>query len=119
MLTATKLPANDVANRRKWRRQTPRATAKVECRRGTMGLGPNLALELLDISECGIGIIIKIGLKVQEDVEILVRDYGQSKTIKQLAKVCWCLKLQDGRFCAGMSFEKWLAYADVQMISKP
>ena len=118
MLTATK-PANAVKNHRKWSRKKPRSTAKVECRRGSFGLGPNLAVELLDISETGIGLILNVPLKPRDEVEVVIPGHGQRKTIKQIARVCWCLQLQDNRFCAGLTFDKWLPFADVQYVARP
>lgn len=120
MLTESKKPpGHDVRNRRTSPRRKIRSSAKVECRRGTLGLGPNLAAELLNISESGAGLILKCPLKTDDSVEFLVSDHGLRKAIKQSAKVCWCLQLHDGRYCAGLSFEKWLPFSDVQVIAKP
>ena len=44
MLTATAPPPPTAAKKR---RKKPRSTAKVECYRGTLGLGVSLAVELL------------------------------------------------------------------------
>ena len=91
----------------------------MECRKGSLGLGPNLAAEILDISASGMGLIVKSALNRLDEVEVVLRNFVQSKTVKHIAQVIWCLPLQDGRFCVGLKFEKWAAYADVQMIAKP
>jgi PilZ domain-containing protein len=106
-------------NRRALRRKKPRTTAKIECRKGSYGLGPNIAAAFLDISESGIGLILKVPLEPDDEAEIVIRDYGIRAPIKHLARVCWCLPLQDGRFCVGLKFEKWIPYSDVQLMAKP
>ncbi len=105
-------------NRRQWPRKKPRSTAKVECRRGTLGLGPNLAVELLDICESGVGLMLKSAVNLDEEVEVVIRDFGQSKAIKQVARVCWCLPQPGDRFVVGLQFDTYVAYAAVQQVSK-
>ena len=119
MSTATKSSQFSVKNRRTWRRKKPRSTAKADCRKGTLGFGPNLALEILDISESGMGLILKKPVNPLDEVEVVLRNFVQAKTIKQIARVIWCLPMQDGRFCVGLKFQRWVTYADVQMIAKP
>lgn len=106
-------------NRRNFPRRRPRSTAKLECRRGSLGLGANVAVDLLDISESGMRLVVRSGLQPHDEVEIVLQDYGQRSAVKRLASVCWCLPLQDGRFCVGVSFEKWISFADIQQVSKP
>jgi len=96
-----------------------RTQARVECRAGTLGLGPNLALSGLDISETGIRLIVKALLASGQEVEILLSGIGARKTLKRLGKVIWSLTLADGRSCAGVSFDKPLPYADVQALTRP
>ena len=111
--------AADVKNRRTWPRKTPRTSAKVECRRGTLGLGPNLGVAFLDISEAGVRLIVSASFEVGEEVEVVIRDYGQRSAIKRVGAVCWCLPLQDGRFCVGLKFEKWVPFSEIRQLAKP
>jgi hypothetical protein len=113
------LMAGDQKNRRRTARRKPKTTAKVELRRGTLGLGANLAQRLLDISEVGVGIIVKVPLKVGEEVEIVISDHGQSKPFKQVAKVCRCQALDDGTHAVGLIFDKSIPYADIYQLAKP
>ncbi len=114
-----KLSEKDQKNRRRWPRKKPRSTAKVECRKGTLGLGLNLAVSLLDISEAGVRLILKAGLNFGDEVEIVIRDFGPSNSIKRVGDVMWCLPLQDGRFCVGVRFEKWISFGEIQQVAKP
>ncbi len=110
---------NDAKNRRKTMRKTPKSTAKVECRRGSLGLGANLALRLLDISEIGMGVVVKTSFLVADEVEVVITDHGLSKPFKQIAKVCWCQPLDDGTFALGLSFDKVVPYAEICHLAKP
>src|SRR5256885_2178544 len=46
-------------NRRANPRRAPKGSTRVTCRRGSLGLGPNLALSLLDVSETGARLLVK------------------------------------------------------------
>ena len=113
METAAKpAPQVDYKNRRKWLRRKTRSTEKVECRKGSLGLGANLGIILLDISEAGVRLILKAALKPKDEVEVVIRDHGPQSTIKRIGEVMWCLALDDGRFCVGVQFEKWILFGE-------
>jgi hypothetical protein len=107
------------ANRRGARRRPPRTTVRVECRRGTFGMGPNLAAGFLDISESGVRIILKSPLDAGQACEVSLNGFSLHKPVKAIAKVAWVLPLEDGRFCVGLAFEKRLAFRDVQLLAAP
>ncbi len=108
-----------VVNRRGGRRRPPRTTIKVECRKGTLGLGPNLADGFLDISEGGVRIILKSALEPKSEVEVQLTGFGMQKPIRVVSTICWVLPLEDGRFCVGVEFQKRLTYRDVQFLAIP
>jgi hypothetical protein len=100
-------------NRRKAMRKTPRGTAKVECRRGSSGLGKNLVAQFLDLSEGGARLVVSEALAPKQEVEVLIFGASQSKPLKRLANVCWLLALEGGNFCVGLEFQKRLLFAEV------
>jgi hypothetical protein len=100
------------ANRRKSQRRTPRSSVKLECRIGSFGLGPNLASSTLDLSDNGACLIVTQAVEVKKDIEIVVAGYGLNKQIKRSAQVRWQVKLDDGRYCIGVHFQKRLEWRD-------
>src|SRR3954470_8826291 len=104
-------------NRRHERRRAPKRSTKVTCQKGAMGLGPNLALSLLDVSESGIRMRLKEDLPAGQQVEINLGGVGTARSAKRLATVVWSVAAADGTFCIGAQFEKFLTYADLLDIS--
>ena len=107
------------ANRRASKRQTTRNSVKIEIRKGALGLGPNLTLQILDISEGGLRAVVKINLASKQETEVLMSGHGLAKAIKRQATVTWSVELESGEFAVGLRFEKVLPYRDVQTLSNP
>jgi hypothetical protein len=107
------------ANRRLTRRREPRHMIKIECRRGALGFGPNLAAQFLDLSEGGIRIVLKTDLACKQEVEVRLSGPHLARTIMRIADVVWSLPLEDGRCCVGLSFQKRLSYGEVQTLARP
>ena len=82
-------PAPTVRNRRNERRCPPKRSVKVTCRKGALGLGPNLALSLLDVSETGVRLIVKEELKARQEVEITLLGIGQQRPLQVMGAVVW------------------------------
>jgi hypothetical protein len=106
------------ANRRNSRRFGINGSAKIECRKGSLGLGPNLLVATLDISESGIRLVLKAHLPPKQEVEIQLQGGGLVKPLKCLAKVAWSLALEDGTFCTGIHFDRPVPYIDMQRLTK-
>jgi hypothetical protein len=106
-------------NRRSSQRKHPRRTVKVECRKGTLGLGPNLVTSFLDLSEGGVRVILKVGFQPGDEVEVVLLGYGMKEAIKRLANVCWSLPLENGSHAVGLHFQKILPHRDVQTLAVP
>jgi hypothetical protein len=106
-------------NRRTSPRRKPRGFVKLECRKGSMGLGFNLANVLLDVSETGARLVVNHELTTSQEVEVVFSGYGLSGPIKRLANLRWLLKLDDGKFCIGVEFQKRLDFRDLQSIVAP
>ena len=106
-------------NRRSSQRRRPRGSVKVECRRGSYGLGPDLAATTLDLSDTGARLIVTQSLDVMGEVEILIAGYGMGKPLKRIAYIRWQVKLEDGQFCVGAEFQKRLDYRAWQNLATP
>jgi PilZ domain len=110
---------SSMSNRRTSKRMFTRTSVAVELRKGALGLGANIAAQLLDISEGGVRVIIKAPLQAKDEVEITLTGHGIPKALKRLAVVCWVFKLESGMYATGFNFEKRLRYSDVTSIAKP
>jgi c-di-GMP-binding flagellar brake protein YcgR len=97
-------------NRRRSRRVPARSDIKVQCRKGAIGLGPNLVSRVLDISETGVRLVIARALDDSAEVDIAINSHGMKGMVRRLGIVRWQLKLEDGQFCVGIEFHKCLDY---------
>jgi hypothetical protein len=86
--------------------------------KGSLGLGKNLALSLLDIGETGIRLVLTTALQPGQEIEVALLGPGQCRPIKALGQVIWCVATADGTFCVGARFHKRLGYPDFQSLCK-
>src|SRR5215212_6697669 len=107
------------SNRRASARRKPRGSVKLECRKGSFGFGLNLATTLLDISETGARLIVSQELSLKQELEIIFTGYGMPASIKRVANLRWQLKLEDGKYCIGVQFDKYLEFRDLQNLASP
>jgi hypothetical protein len=63
---------------------------QLEFRRGASGLGPNLGLELVDVSEDGLCVHIKESVAPGDEVEVAVGRPLGGKLHKRHGRVRWC-----------------------------
>jgi hypothetical protein len=104
-------------NKRRSRRQAPKKSTRVACYKGSLGLGQNLALTVLDVSETGIRLLINTELTPGQ--EVLVNLEGASpRPVKLPGRLIWSVPAGEGRFCVGVQFEKSLPYADLQALAR-
>lgn len=108
----------DARNRRTTKRKIPRGSVKVECRRGSYGLGKDLVTQFLDVSEGGVRIVVSEELAAKSEVEVLIHSVNLKKPIKRMAKVCWSVPMENGNFCIGLEFDKRLLYGDASQFGK-
>jgi hypothetical protein len=99
-------------NRRRSVRLPLRASVKVECRKGNMGLGPNITVSAVNMSQSGMRLVLKMDLPKGQEVEIIIQ--GQGQPVKRLAKVKWALPRQDGAFDVGLDFDGQLSFTEYQ-----
>lgn len=103
-------------NKRRSRRQAPKGSTKVRAYRNAMGLGPNIAAGVLDLSETGVRLLLKEELTKGKEFEVVLESV--SKSIKVIAEVMWTVPTADGQFCTGARFGKTLSFADLSHVSR-
>jgi hypothetical protein len=105
-------------NRRSSRRLPPRGKVKIKCRKGSLDLGDNLAVEILDVSETGARLQLKKGLPLEVEVLLTFEASNSGRRIQRLAQVAWCSTDAEGAITGGFRFDKPLTYADLDHIAK-
>jgi hypothetical protein len=79
--------------------------------RGTLGLGRNLALELVDVSLSGAKLRVAEQFRPGEEVTVELLGQGHLRPVRLLALVVWCQPAPPA-FRIGITFEKVLSYSD-------
>lgn len=104
-------------NRRACRRHKPKASAKAFCLKGSLGLGRNIAVSIIDVSETGARLMVKEAIKQEQDVEVILEHTSLAKPVKRVGKVMWCEPTEEGSYRIGVRFEKLLLYTDWQSLT--
>lgn len=104
---------NPQKNRRGNPRRNARAKVKVGCYKGSMDMGPNLGVSLLDVSESGVRLIVKTALPGKQEVLITLEGRGHNRPIKLPGVVVWCQALEGGNCALGVRLDKFLDYRDL------
>jgi hypothetical protein len=112
-------PATSRANRRASRRSPLRTTIKVECRKGGLGLGPNLVVRPLDMSERGVRLVLKVALAEGQEVEVLILGGGSRQPLKCLGHIVWSLPTENNHHVVGVRFDGCVPFADLQGMTRP
>jgi hypothetical protein len=107
-----------VKERRSARRRGPKPTTKITCYKGSLGLGRNVAVSILDISETGVRLVVKSAFERNQEIEVGILSQHQNRPVKILANVVWCIPAADGNFCVGASFQRSLNYSDFLAFTK-
>lgn len=107
------VPPDTERNRRTSRRRPPRSGVKVSVRAGTMGLGPDLAAGVIDVSEDGLCVRLKAPLPIKTEAEVSFEKVGSGRPIKVLAEVRWCVTDPDGGVRAGLQLRHRLPFAQL------
>ncbi len=97
-------------------RHAARRTTKVSCYGGKLGLGPNIATQILDISETGARLRVREECILQQEIEIYLSSASHRKPIRMRGEVVWCVRTNDGDYCVGVQFRGNLAFRDVQLL---
>lgn len=105
-------------NRRRCRRMTPRNGTKAICLRGSMGLGRNLAISVLDLSTEGVRLLLKEPLQVGQEVEINLESNNQRRPVKIFGNIVWAIPTAEGGHCVGVCFQRSLRYAELTLLAR-
>ncbi len=95
------------------RRKPVKRGVVAQCRRGQLGLGADIAGGIVDISECGACLKVKVELKHAEDAEVVLVGVGRSKPLKVMCEVRSCIPDDAGAFRVGLRFRKRIPYAEL------
>jgi hypothetical protein len=104
--------------RRLTRRRAARGGARAEVRRGDLGLGPDVAVALVDVSEDGVGIRTKVEVQVDDGVTVGLGRPGGGKLLVAQGIVRWCRPEPDGRFRVGLALRRRLTHADLMDLAR-
>jgi hypothetical protein len=85
---------------------------RAQCRRGTLDLGPNLALELVNVWPDGTGLLVKEPLADGAEVSVVLEGPGSSPPVKRTASVVRCQSARGG-YLADVEFRKRLERAEL------
>jgi hypothetical protein len=83
-----------------------------------MGLGPDLAAGVVDVSEDGLCVRLKAPLPARTEAEVTFDKVGSGRPIKLMAEVRWCVADPDGGHRAGFQFRHRLPYTQLQDFSR-
>jgi hypothetical protein len=104
-------------NQRLARRLPAKTSSKIQATRNWLGLGPNIALQILDLSESGIRLLVREAMEVGREFEITLEGPG-SRPARHLARVIWCVAAQDNTFVVGARFDKYLPYPELLTLAR-
>ncbi len=110
----TPLPKKDS---RRTRRKQPKGSTRARVFPNAMGLGGNIAVQVLDISETGTRLLVKAALAPRQQFTIELECPGAG-SLRLVATAIWCLEAADGNFVVGAEFQKLLCYLDLLRLAK-
>jgi hypothetical protein len=100
-------------------RRTPaKNCCRATCRRGSLGLGLNLALAILDVSETGIRLRVREALPPGQAIEVGLEGLGHARPVGLAAQVVWCVAAAEGDYCIGAHFERPLSYPNLHCLAR-
>jgi hypothetical protein len=104
-------------DRRRHPRYQPRNSTRARCFRGSLGLGANLAVRVLDLSEGGARLLLRESLSPGQEIEVTLES-AASPPVKVLAEVVWAQPGADGHCTVGARFRKQLGHADLMALAR-
>ena len=100
--------------RRKDLRQKAKSNLQACCRKGTTGLGSNLAHAVLDISAAGLRLRCSERLDPAQEIELELQTPEMSRPFRIVANVIWCTAEDNGTFIVGVEFRRSLNYSELR-----
>lgn len=99
-------------------RRPARPGVRVAFRSGTLGLGPDLAIGLIDVSEDGLCVAVKVAVAAGSDAEVVLDKVGSSRPMKFVADVRWCAGDPAGGYRAGLRLRRRLPWRDLMDLAR-
>jgi PilZ domain len=96
------------ADRRVTDRRRARLGSRAEVRRGVLGMSPDLALKLVDVSESGAQVRLVAAVRQGDQVEVALWPPNNAQSVRGPAVVCWCIPTPTGEFRAGLRLRRRL-----------
>lgn len=104
------------ADRRIVRRRPLKKGVSLTIRKGTMGLGPNLSIGGIELSDDGIQVVIKNEVRKGDEIEVGLTGIGRSKPMVLIADVRWCRPVEDSEtFLVGLKLRRRLSHQDMSL----
>jgi len=105
-------------NRRISARRIAKSGVRIACRKGSLGLGKDIASGFHDLSETGIRLALIEALQRGQEVEVTLCALG-GKEFKIAGTVAWATETADqGVYRAGIRFDKRIPYATLLDLTK-
>lgn len=98
-------------------KRPPRHGAQLEFRRGSSGLGPNLGLELVDVSEDGLCAHVKESVPPGAEVEVAVGRPLGGKLHRRYGRVRWCRRAWGAGFLIEVVFGRRLTLVELNEVA--
>jgi hypothetical protein len=105
-------------NRRTTLRRSPKTSTRSAYFDGPLGLGANVSLRILDVSEIGACLHIKIECKPGRAVELNLESPSHSRPIKLPAMVVWSMAAAEGGWCVGVRFDKRMSFSELHTLAR-
>jgi hypothetical protein len=110
-------PTPQRKNQRRSRRQPPKGGTRVRAYGNLLGIGANLGVKLLDLSETGVRLVLKSDLPPGQQFVVELESIG-SRAVRMPCIVVWSVEAADGGFVVGAAFQKTLSYLDLHTLAK-
>jgi len=112
-------PPGDPAGRRTAPRHPALPGARAEVRPWGGGPVPDVAVELLDVSELGVRVRFRLPAQVSQRFEVTLRDAGGNRLARVMATLSWSAPAADGTFLAGLVLGRPLLPDVVRRLAGP
>ncbi|HEX3148852.1 MAG TPA: PilZ domain-containing protein [Gemmataceae bacterium] len=110
-------PSGGFACRRNAARFAPKPGVRVEVRPWGAGAGQDVAQELLDLSELGLRVRLRMPVRVSGQFEVTLRDAASQRVCRVMAIIRWSTRSQDGGITAGLELSRPLLPEVVRRIA--
>ena len=111
-------PAPKKPNKRLSRRSGAKSSTRLRVYRTALGLGPNIASSLLDLSETGVRVVLKEAAAVGQEVALHLESAATGLTLKTTAVVMWVVPGTEPTVVVGLRLQKSICHGDLMALSR-